>query len=87
MSKTLRNILLIGLGLTTITKDKIEELVRMIVAEGELKEPEARELINKVTAKVEGKIADAKKAVNKEINNLARKIDKATRPARAKKKD
>ncbi len=94
MLELLKKTILIGAGIASITKDKLEELTRDLVRRGELSEKEGRDLVQDLLKKskeakkeletrVEKIAADALSRMNiptrKEIQELREKIERLER--------
>ncbi len=91
MQETIRKMMMFGVGLAAMTRDKIEELVNELVKKGEMSEKEGREFVNdlmeksrKVTrdleAKTEEMVAATLKKLNiptrRELDDLRERVDR-----------
>lgn len=89
MKDILRKTLLIGVGLVSVTREKIEEITDDLIKKGELSEKEGRDLLNEMLeksrearkdleARMEQIVADALNRFNiptrKEIQELKQRI-------------
>ncbi len=90
MSGLLEKSLLLGLGMLTLTRDKVKEFVDKLVEEGELKADEAPGIIDKLVARGEKEREELRKLVREELDKtrfvasrkdieaLSQKIDELT---------
>ena len=79
MNDLIRKIVLTGIGLAALTKEKIEEVVKDVVEKGKLSEKEGKEFIDELLKKsegarekVEGQIENAVQATLKKMNLVTR---------------
>ena len=86
MAGLLERGLLLGLGVLTLTRDKVKEFVDKLVEEGEVKPEEAPSVIDRLVARGEREREELRKLVREEldrvtpisrrdIEELSRKID------------
>ena len=80
MREEIKDIMLVGLGLAVLTKEKVESLIKELKAKGLMNEPDARAFVEKISSVAEKKRADIEETIKKEINRIAKKVEKATRP-------
>jgi polyhydroxyalkanoate synthesis regulator phasin len=91
---TLKKILLAGLGIYSLTKEKAQELMHDLIKRGELSKDEGSKFVKAMMDKAEEEGAFLKKTIDErvsqafarfkpgyddELKNLATKIDKLTR--------
>ncbi len=79
MSEELKKIMIIGLGLFEVTKEKLEILTKVVMEKGKMKEPEARAFVKKISSEAEKKRVAIENTIMKELNKMAKKVEKATR--------
>jgi polyhydroxyalkanoate synthesis regulator phasin len=102
LSSTARKAYLAAMGtmfkvgkVVNFTAGKVEQLVEVLVKEGEMKEPEARKFVRNSMDVLDRKAKEAQTALEKkvmgyqaaafrEINRLAKGVVKATNPPRKK---
>ncbi|RLC63232.1 MAG: hypothetical protein DRI80_04400, partial [Chloroflexota bacterium] len=60
--------LLLGLGVLTLTRDKVREFVDKLVEEGEVRPEEAPSVINKLVARGEKEREELRKLVREELD-------------------
>lgn len=70
MDKTLRKAFLLGMGITLLSKDKVEKEVRIFMKQNKLTEAESRKLV----AKALREAAKHKKQFEKHITRLEKEI-------------
>jgi len=62
--------LLLGLGVLTLTRDKVKQLVDRLVEEGEVRPEEAAGVIDRLTARGEQEREELRKLVRQELDRL-----------------
>ena len=70
MLELIKKTMLTGIGLTVVTKEKVEDLARGLVEKGELTKKEGKEFIDSILKKSE----QAKKDLDNKIENVVNKV-------------
>lgn len=70
MIELMKKALLMGLGVASLTKEKIEEMSRDFIEQGKLTQQEGEKLVDDLLAKAE----ESKKDLKKEIDNRVEEI-------------
>jgi len=79
MADLIRNLILAGLGITSITKEKAEKLVKDLIKEGKLSETEEAKFIKDIMKKSE-KIGDnVDKKIEEMVEKTLKKLNIPTR--------
>ena len=71
--------LLTGIGLTLMTKDKIEELGKNLVERGEMSEEEGKEFIDELVKKSEKARKDLDAKIDRLVQDAIKKTNMATK--------
>lgn len=79
MFDLIRKTVLTGIGLAVMTKDKVEDLARLMIDKGEMSEKEGKELIDELLKKSEEARKDFETKVEEIIHKVLKKADVATR--------
>lgn len=79
MIELLRKSMLTGLGLAVLTKDKIEELGREMIKQGEVSEKEGKEFLDELMNKSEQARGDFQKQVDQFVKDAVAKLHLASR--------
>jgi len=79
MKDLLKKTILIGAGLASITKDKIEEIANDLVKKGELTEKEGRDLIDDLFNKSKEARKDLEAKIEKLVDDILTKCNIPTR--------
>lgn len=69
-----RNILLAGIGLASLTKEKIEEVVEEAIKRGEVASADKTRLIEEIQQKAQAGIAELKKLVDEQTEAVLRRL-------------
>ena len=75
MFDLLKKVTLMGIGITSMTKDKIEELAKEIVGEGKLSEEEGRKLVEGLLKQADEARKDLEDRVEKLVKSALEKLD------------
>jgi len=79
MIDLIKKIMFTGIGIASLTKDKIEELGKEIAEKGTLSEKEGKELLDELLKKSEEAKKDAASQVEKFVADSLTKVNVATR--------
>ena len=75
MFDLLKKATLMGIGITSMTKDKIEELAKEIVEEGKLSEEEGKKLVEDLLKQSDEARKDLESRVEKLVKSALEKLD------------
>ena len=75
MFDLLKKATLMGIGITSMTKDKIEELTKEIVKEGNLSEEEGKKLVEDLLKQSDEARKDLESRVEKLVKSALKKLD------------
>ncbi len=70
MARLIEKSLLLGLGVLTLTRDRVVQVVAKLVEEGEVKADEAPSVIDKLVARGEEEREELRKLVRQELDKL-----------------
>lgn len=70
MARLIEKSLLLGLGVLTLTRDRVVQVVNKLVEEGEVKADEAPSVIDKLVARGEEEREELRKLVRQELDKL-----------------
>jgi polyhydroxyalkanoate synthesis regulator phasin len=79
MLTLIKRIMLTGVGLAAMTKDRVEELARELIEKGEMSEKEGKELIDEMLKKSEQARKDLETKVEDTVRKVLGKMDLATK--------
>jgi polyhydroxyalkanoate synthesis regulator phasin len=79
MSGILEKTVFLGLGVLTMTRDKVSAAVDELVKTGEVEAEESRKLIDELMAKGEAEQAELKKIIKQELNKARTAIMPVTK--------
>jgi polyhydroxyalkanoate synthesis regulator phasin len=79
MNDLIRKVVLTGIGLAALTKEKIEEVVKEVVEKGKLSEKEGKEFIDELLKKSEGAKEKVEGQIEKALQATLRKMNLVTR--------
>jgi polyhydroxyalkanoate synthesis regulator phasin len=79
MFDLIKKTILTGVGLTAMTRDKIEELAKELTEKGEMSEKEGKELVEELIKKSERVGKDLETNVENIVQKVLEKIDVATK--------
>ena len=79
MAKLIEKSLLMGLGMLTLTRDKVRQFVDKLVEEGDIKPEEAPDIINKLVERGETEREELRKLVRQELDKARAGVSPATR--------
>lgn len=74
ISEILRKMSLFGIGVFSLTKEKVEELSQEMVKKGELTQDEGKKFVQEVLSEKEHQLKDVEKQVNDKVKDF---IDKS----------
>ncbi len=77
MFDIIKKVMLTGVGLAAMTKDKVEELAGDLVKKGKLSEKDGRELVDDLLEKSEKAKKDLEKDIEKVVKNTMKKMNLA----------
>lgn len=75
MFDIIKKVMLTGVGLAAMTKDKVEELAGDLVKKGKLSEKDGRELVDDLLKKSEKAKKDLEKDIEKVVKNTMKKMN------------
>ena len=78
MLEIIKKTLLTGLGLASMSKDKVECLAKDLAEFGKLSEKEGKEFMDEILLKSEAAQKDLEKQVEKTLNNTLQKMNLST---------
>lgn len=79
MIELIKKAMLTGLGVASLTKEKVEEVAQEFVEKGKLTEQEGKKLVDELMAKSEESKEDIKKQVDELVAKTLAKMDIATK--------
>jgi polyhydroxyalkanoate synthesis regulator phasin len=79
MAKLIEKGLLLGLGVLTLTRDKVAKTVNELVEEGEVKAEEAPSVIDRLVSRGEEEREELRKMVRDEMDKMRANVPLATR--------
>ncbi len=79
MIELVKKAMLTGLGVASLTKEKIEEIAQDFVEKGKLSEQEGKKLVDELMAKSEESKEDIKKQVDEMVAKALSKMEIATK--------
>ncbi|MBE0521274.1 MAG: phasin family protein [Candidatus Methanoperedenaceae archaeon] len=79
MSDILRKMGLFGVGLISLTKDKVEELSQEMVKKGEISQEEGKKFVQEVLSEKEQQLKHLEKQVNDKVKDFINKSGVVTR--------
>lgn len=79
MAGLIERSLLAGLGVLTLTRDKVKEFVDKLVEEGEVKPEEAPSIIDRLVARGEAEREELRKLVRQELDKIRISVPLASR--------
>ncbi|MBU4394522.1 MAG: hypothetical protein KKD78_05785 [Proteobacteria bacterium] len=74
MIELIKKAMLTGLGVASLTKEKIEEIGRDFVEQGKLSQQEGEKLVEELLAKVEEAKEDIKKQIEERVEEIVKKM-------------
>ncbi|MDO8948486.1 MAG: hypothetical protein Q7U88_15235 [Desulfocapsaceae bacterium] len=74
MIELIKKAMLTGLGVASLTKEKIEEIGRDFVEQGKLSQQEGENLVEELLAKVEEAKEDIKKQIEERVEEIVKKM-------------
>jgi polyhydroxyalkanoate synthesis regulator phasin len=80
MQETMRKMLLLGIGVATLTQEKIEEMVNDWVSKGDLSREEGKSLVKEFMAKSQEQAGKLRESVQTEVS---KRVPKPMPPATA----
>lgn len=79
MLNLVKKVMLTGVGLAVMTKEKAEELGRELVKKGEITEKEGKEFVEEILKKSEDARKDFEKKVEESVKKVLAKLDVVTK--------
>ena len=79
MLELIKKTMLTGIGLTVVTKEKVEDLARGLVEKGELTKKEGKEFIESILKKSEQAKNDLDEKIENIVNKVLGKVNVATK--------
>jgi len=79
MIDLIKKIMLTGVGMASLTKDKIEELGKELIEKGKLSEKEGKELLNELKEKAEESRKEMETRTDKLVKDSLKKMNLASR--------
>ena len=79
MIDILKKTMFLGLGLASLTKEKIEELAKDLIKKGELSEKEGKDFVSEVTKKSKDAAKEIKSQIEKGVSETMKKMNLASR--------
>ena len=79
MLNLVKKVMLTGVGLAVMTKDKAEELGRELVKKGEITEKEGKEFVEELLKKSEDARKDFEKKVEESVKKILARMDVVTK--------
>lgn len=79
MSDLIKNIILSGLGVLSLTQEKAESLAKDLIKRGELSETEGAKFVKDLMEKSEKTGTEIEKKIEKTVENSLKKLDIPTR--------
>lgn len=78
MAKLIEKSLLMGLGMLTLTRDKVRQFVDKLVEDGDIKPEEAPGIIDKLVARGETEREELRKLVRQELDKARASVSPAS---------
>ena len=79
MQDFLRKVFNLGLGIFSVTKEKIEEIVKELVRKGEVSQEEGKKLVDELLEKGEKTKKELEAQIEKIVKGIIERLDLATR--------
>jgi polyhydroxyalkanoate synthesis regulator phasin len=79
MSDILRRALSLGIGITAISREKIQQFVDELVATGEMAHNESKDVVNRLIARGEEQQNEIKQMVQDQMKKILADLDVATK--------
>lgn len=79
MIELIKKAMLTGLGVASLTKEKVEEVANDFIEKGKLSEQEGKKLVDELMAKSEESKEDIKKQVDELVGKALAKMEIATK--------
>ena len=79
MVRMIEKSMLLGLGILTLTRDRVVQMVNSMVAEGEVKEEEASNIIDRLVARGEEEREELRNLVRDELDKFRINVPMASR--------
>jgi polyhydroxyalkanoate synthesis regulator phasin len=79
MSDILKKAIALGLGLTAVSREKVEQFVEDLVAKGEVAQSESKEAVNRLIARGEEQRLEIKRMVQDQVKKILSDLDVATK--------
>ncbi len=75
MIELIKKAMLTGLGVASLTKEKIEEIGRDFVEQGKLSQQEGEKLVEELLAKVKESKEDIRKQIEERVEEIVKKMN------------
>lgn len=79
MKDTLEKLIILGLGTVAVTREKVEQVAKELIKEGQINRKEADQVVKKLLKKGEESRKELNAAVEKTIHGVLKKLDIPTR--------
>lgn len=79
MSDFMKKAIALGLGLTAVSKEKVEQFVDDLVAKGEVAQSESKEAVNRLIARGEEQRLELKRMIQDQVKKVLSDLDVATK--------
>jgi len=79
MSKLIEKFILTGLGAVSLTKEKVDKIVKDLIKEGEISKGDGARLVREMLNKIESNKKSFEKQVQKSVKDIVKKINVPTR--------
>lgn len=79
MKKMIRKAMLFGMGVASLTREKIENFVKDLEKEGKITEKEGRQLVEDMIKEAEKRQKEISKSIKKQVQGIANKSPLATK--------
>jgi polyhydroxyalkanoate synthesis regulator phasin len=79
MSDILRKALSLGLGITAVSREKIQQFVDELVDKGEMAQNESKDMVNRLIARGEEQQNEIKRMVQDQVKKILANLDVATK--------
>jgi polyhydroxyalkanoate synthesis regulator phasin len=79
MSDILKKAISLGLGITAVSREKVQQFVDELVIKGELGKSEAKDVVNRLIARGEEQQSEIKRMVQDQVKKVLADLDVATK--------
>jgi polyhydroxyalkanoate synthesis regulator phasin len=70
----LKNIMLFGVGLVSVTREKAEEIVEEMISRGEVANADRAKVIDEIQQKAQSAVAEVRKIVDERVETVGKKL-------------